>query len=65
MFYGKILYQAISLVYAVEHRRALHYRLGLPMDRPLLRIATSLTFMELHNERDCTVQGLFITVLTM
>lgn len=32
-----------------ENRRSLHFRLGLPLDRPLLRIANALTFGSIAN----------------
>jgi len=47
--------QHISVIYkffilsAVEFRRSLHSRLGLPYDRPLLRIANALDFSKLKN----------------
>lgn len=32
----------LACLFAVEVRRSLHLRLGLPLDRPLLRIANSV-----------------------
>ncbi|KAF9624385.1 hypothetical protein IFM89_010773, partial [Coptis chinensis] len=34
----------LFLLYAVEVRRSLHLRLGLPLDRPLLLVANALNF---------------------
>lgn len=41
----------------VEHRQMLHRRLGLPMDRPLLRIANTLSFLGVHDTPDGKLQG--------
>jgi hypothetical protein len=36
-------------LFAVEHRKALHRRLGLPLDRPMLRVANALTLASLES----------------
>lgn len=41
---------------AVEVRRSLHSRLGLPYDRPLLRIANALDFSKLKNSGTISLQ---------
>ncbi|OIV98180.1 hypothetical protein TanjilG_11577 [Lupinus angustifolius] len=40
----------------VEVRRSLHLRLGLPYDRPLLRIANALDFSKLRNSGNVSLQ---------
>lgn len=37
------------MLYAVEVRRSLHSRLGLPYDRPLLRISNALDFSKVKS----------------
>lgn len=39
-----LLFLILSLLSAVEVRKSLHLRLGLPFDRPLLRIANAVDF---------------------
>jgi hypothetical protein len=44
-------------LFAVEHRKALHHRLGLPLDRPMLRVANALTLASLESSSNHSAGG--------
>lgn len=44
------------ILFAVEFRKSLHFKLGLPYDRPLLRIANALDFSKLKYGGSASLQ---------
>jgi len=50
-----VIYE-VFMIYAVEVRRSLHSRLGLPYDRPLLRISNALDFSKLKSNDMVSLQ---------